>query len=119
MAATRKIKKTTTRARKGRPHPAAALAEPVLDAAPLPADPDIDEELAKPKSEGESFPIVGIGASAGGIEAFEAFFRGMPAENGMGFVVLAHLDPSRDSMLPELLARWTEMAVVQAHDDDQ
>jgi two-component system, chemotaxis family, CheB/CheR fusion protein len=63
-----------------------------------------------------NFPIVGIGASAGGLEAFEEFFKSMPPDNGMGFVLVPHLDPSHTSMLPELLKRYTTMKVDQAAD---
>ncbi len=63
-----------------------------------------------------NFPIVGIGASAGGVEALGAFFRAMPADNGMAFVVVTHLPPNRDSLLAEILGRATEMPVVNAHD---
>ena len=45
-----------------------------------------------------SFPIIGIGASAGGLEAFEEFFRFMPPESGMAFVLIPHLDPDHASM---------------------
>ena len=62
-------------------------------------------------------PIVGIGASAGGVEALEAFFRAVPAENAMGFVVVTHLPPNRDSLLAEILGRATRMPVVDARDD--
>lgn len=62
------------------------------------------------------FPIVGIGASAGGLEAFEAFFRAMPHDSGMAFVLVAHLDPSHTSLLPELLQKHTEMTVAQVRD---
>jgi two-component system CheB/CheR fusion protein len=61
-----------------------------------------------------NFPIVGIGASAGGLEAFEQFFTRMPGDSGMAFVLVQHLDPSRTSMMPELLQRLTTMKVVQA-----
>jgi two-component system CheB/CheR fusion protein len=61
-------------------------------------------------------PIVGIGASAGGIEAFRSFFGRMPADSGMGFVVVLHLPPNRKSLLPELLGRWTEMQVIEVTD---
>jgi two-component system, chemotaxis family, CheB/CheR fusion protein len=74
---------------------------------------------SEPGSAEQSLPIVAVGASAGGIEAFEAFFRAMPPRNGMGFVVLAHLDPQRESMLPSILSRWTEMPVVAARDNLQ
>ena len=62
-------------------------------------------------------PIVGIGASAGGVEALETFFRAVPAENGMAFVVVTHLPPYHDSLLAEILGRATEMPVVNARDD--
>jgi len=60
------------------------------------------------------FPIVGIGASAGGLEALEQFLGGVPVDSGMAFVVVQHLDPNRYGMLPELLQRATPMAVRQA-----
>jgi two-component system CheB/CheR fusion protein len=60
---------------------------------------------------------VGIGASAGGVEALEAFFRAVPAENDMAFVVATHLPPHRDSLLAEILGRATQMPVVNARDD--
>lgn len=64
------------------------------------------------------FPIVGIGASAGGLAAFEAFFSGMPADidPGMAFVLVQHLDPTHDSILGELVARYTRMPVSTAED---
>lgn len=65
---------------------------------------------------GALFPIVALGASAGGLEAFEAFFRAMPADSGIGFVLLQHLDPSHASMLAEILQRATSMRVVEATD---
>jgi two-component system CheB/CheR fusion protein len=57
------------------------------------------------------FPIVGIGASAGGIEALEGFFRGMPDRPGLGFVIVTHLSPERESMLHEIVARYTALSV--------
>jgi two-component system CheB/CheR fusion protein len=62
------------------------------------------------------FPIVGVGASAGGLEAFEQFFRKVPPESGMAFVLVPHLDPSHASILTEILQRCTPMAVVEARD---
>jgi len=61
-------------------------------------------------------PIVGIGASAGGVEALEAFFRAMPADNGMGFVIVTHLPPDRDSLLAEIIGRACHVPVVNARD---
>ncbi len=62
------------------------------------------------------FPIVGIGASAGGIEAFREFFEHMPPDSGMAFVVVLHLPPARKSMLADILSRWTRMPVVSITD---
>ena len=65
-------------------------------------------------TDNQFFPIVGIGASAGGLEALEQFLGGVPSNSGMAFVVIQHLDPNRHGMLPELLQRATPMAVRQA-----
>ena len=67
-------------------------------------------------SYGSDFPIVAIGASAGGLEALEHFFKNMPKDNGMAFIVIQHLDPTHDSLLPELLQRVTTMTCVEASD---
>src|SRR4029077_5954060 len=61
-----------------------------------------------------SFPIAGIGASAGGLEAITHLLRALPADTGIGFVVVQHLSPHYDSMLAELLGRATAMSVVEA-----
>jgi two-component system CheB/CheR fusion protein len=68
------------------------------------------------KNDSSDFPIVGIGASAGGLEALEVFFKNTPKNPGMAFVVIQHLDPNYVGMLPELLQRVTSMQVVQATD---
>lgn len=60
------------------------------------------------------FPIVGIGASAGGLEALEQFFAHVAPASSMAFVVIQHLDPTQPGMLPELLQRATAMPVLQA-----
>jgi len=60
-----------------------------------------------------TFPIVGIGASAGGLEAIEQFLSGVPVDSGMAFVVVQHLDPNHKGMLCELLQRATPMPVQQ------
>jgi two-component system CheB/CheR fusion protein len=65
-----------------------------------------------------NLPIVGIGASAGGVEALERFFKSMPADNGMGFVVVTHLPPNRVSMLAAIIGRSAQMPVVDARDDE-
>jgi len=62
------------------------------------------------------FPIVGIGASAGGLEALEQFLRHVPEQCGMVFVVVQHLDPTHKGIMPELLQRATGMEVFQVRD---
>ncbi|MFU8832965.1 MAG: chemotaxis protein CheB, partial [Wenzhouxiangella sp.] len=62
------------------------------------------------------FPIVGIGASAGGLEALEQFLAHVPAASGMAFVIVQHLDPTHKGLMPELLQRVTAMRVVQVRD---
>ncbi len=63
-----------------------------------------------------SFPIVGIGASAGGLETLETLFKAMPPDSGIGFVLVVHLDRTHVSMLPELLQKYTPMPVRQVED---
>lgn len=69
-----------------------------------------DPNSAKPTA------IVGIGASAGGLEAIETFFKNMPVDSGMAFVVIQHLSPDYKSLMVELLSRKTEMPVLRVED---
>jgi len=62
------------------------------------------------------FPIVGIGASAGGLEPFGQILRALPADTGMAFVLVQHLDPTHASMLTEILSRATVMPVAEVTD---
>jgi len=62
------------------------------------------------------FPIVALGASAGGLEAFETFFMAMCHDSGIAFILVAHLDPTHVSLLPELLQKRTKMPVHQVTD---
>ena len=75
---------------------------------------DTTEPVALPGG----FPIVGIGASAGGLAAFEAFFSGMPVDvdPGMAFVLVQHLAPDHKSLLRELIQRTTRMKVFEVED---
>jgi two-component system CheB/CheR fusion protein len=66
-----------------------------------------------------SLPIIGIGASAGGVEALEQFFKSLPAGNGLAFVVLTHLPPDRESMLSEILGRAARMPAIEARDGEK
>jgi two-component system CheB/CheR fusion protein len=75
-------------------------------------------ETTEDISQKDVFPIVGIGASAGGLAAFEAFFSAMPAETdpGMAFVLVQHLAPDHKSILTELVKRYTRMRVYEVED---
>jgi len=64
----------------------------------------------------QPFPIVGIGASAGGLEALEQFLRHVPEGSGLALVIIQHLDPNHKGMMPELLQRATAMEVHQVKD---
>jgi two-component system CheB/CheR fusion protein len=64
----------------------------------------------------EDFLVVGIGASAGGLEACRKFVRALPAGSGMAFILVQHLDPTHESMMVDLLANHTSMKVRQATD---
>jgi two-component system CheB/CheR fusion protein len=61
-----------------------------------------------------SFPIVGVGASAGGLEAFSELLRYLPEKTGMAFVLVQHLDPKHGSSLQEILSRTTNIPVSEA-----
>src|SRR5687767_13018028 len=60
--------------------------------------------------------VVGVGASAGGLEAFKQLLARLPFDTGMAFVLVTHLDPKHESILPELLARATRMPVSEVKD---
>src|SRR5512143_2904608 len=62
------------------------------------------------------FPIVGIGASAGGLEAVTEVLANLPATTGMGFVFIQHLSPDHPSLLTEILAKRTPLTVVEAQE---
>jgi two-component system, chemotaxis family, CheB/CheR fusion protein len=66
-----------------------------------------------PKSKEPSFSVVGIGASAGGLEALRDFFGPMPEDTGAAFVIIQHLEPHHESMLAQVLTPFTKMNVVQ------
>jgi two-component system CheB/CheR fusion protein len=74
-----------------------------------------------PETDRTGFPVVGIGASAGGLAAFEAFFSGMPAnsEPGMAFILVQHLAPDHTSILSEIIQRYTRMQVFEVEDGMQ
>jgi two-component system, chemotaxis family, CheB/CheR fusion protein len=78
-------------------------------------EPIVEDSRARTKAT-TSFPVVGVGASAGGLEAFTNLLRSLPAQTGMAFVLIPHLDPTHESAMTELLGRTTRMPVLQVYD---
>jgi two-component system CheB/CheR fusion protein len=64
----------------------------------------------------QAFPVVGIGASAGGIEALEGFFRGLPLDPGFAIIIVTHLSSNRESLMHEIVARFTSLPVTSISD---
>ncbi|MEJ7592255.1 MAG: chemotaxis protein CheB [Planctomycetaceae bacterium] len=85
---------------------------------PLPAKntQDFDEAPTETRDD-TSFPIVGIGASAGGLEAFTQLLKALPCDTGMAFVLMQHLAPTHASALAEILSRATKMPVMEVQDE--
>jgi len=75
--------------------------------------PRADEAIVQPPL------IVGIGASAGGLEAFRTFFSHMPADEGFAFVLIQHLSPEHVSALADIVSRSTSMVVTEASDGER
>jgi two-component system CheB/CheR fusion protein len=88
------------------------------DSKEKPRPPEKASEASAVGASERGFPIVGIGASAGGLAAFEAFFSAMPADTdpGMAFVLVQHLAPDHKSILSELVKRYTRMQVFEVED---
>ena len=85
---------------------------------PLPAENIQDcAEAPTGTSNNASFPIVGIGASAGGLEAFTQLLKALPGDTGMAFVLVQHLAPTHASALAEILSRATKMPVTEVQDE--
>ena len=97
----------------GRSRPARARTAPTSVSRPTAAAPTTASR-ATPVRDG--FAVVGVGASAGGLEAFTQLLEHLPADTGMAYVLIQHLDPTHASMLPEILPRSTPMPVVEAKD---
>jgi chemotaxis response regulator CheB len=76
-----------------------------------------ESEVEQPERGAVVFPVVGIGASAGGLEALSELFANMPSDTGAAFVIVQHLAPSKDSAMPELVARYTRMPVHEVTDN--
>lgn len=70
-----------------------------------------------PNATTQDFPIIGIGASSGGLEAFKLFLKAVKKDSGMAYVIVQHLHPLHDSILPTILSRYTEIPVLEITDD--
>ncbi|MBC7555511.1 MAG: PAS domain-containing protein, partial [Chryseobacterium sp.] len=71
----------------------------------------------EPPATKQNFPIVGIGASAGGLDAFKQLIAAVPENSGMAYVLVQHLDPTHESYLPEILQRVTKIPVFEITED--
>jgi chemotaxis response regulator CheB len=86
-----------------------AKAKPI---APKPASPSRKRSAQTGGSQlDHAFPVVTIGASAGGLEAYKEFFNALAGDTGMAFVLIQHLDPRHHSMLAEILSKATRIPV--------
>ncbi|MEO7087536.1 MAG: chemotaxis protein CheB, partial [Bacteroidia bacterium] len=74
------------------------------------------DTLSPPETE-QDFPIIGIGASAGGLDAFKQFVKAISNDSGMAYVLVQHLDPNHESILSAILSRETEIPVLEITDD--
>jgi len=94
-------------------------APPTEEAYPEPGQ--IDSSVANPVDasppRGHSFPVVGIGGSAGGLDAFKRLLQALPDDTDMAFVIVQHLDPKHTSQLPDILAKDTTMPVRNVEDN--
>ena len=91
--------------------------EPKPSPTPAPGKPARAARRAAPASSARvALPIIGIGTSAGGLEALEHFLRQVPKHSGLAFVIVQQLDPTRKGIMPELLQRTTSMKVIQVKD---
>jgi two-component system, chemotaxis family, CheB/CheR fusion protein len=71
------------------------------------------------KSSAQNFPIVGVGASAGGLDAIKKLLQSLPENTGLAFVIIQHLATGQESMLPEILSRFTKMPVNKVQSGEQ
>ena len=79
------------------------------------ANPNVPQDAPRPQPTAPAY-YVGIGASAGGLEAIDEFFTNMPPDSGLGFIVIQHLSPDYKSLMVELLSKKTSMPVHRAED---
>jgi two-component system CheB/CheR fusion protein len=78
---------------------------------------ELENEAGKQPSVPDLFPVVGVGASAGGLEAFKRLIRAIPEDPGMAFILVQHLEPTHESLLPELLQKVTPIPIEEITDN--
>src|SRR5262245_30327097 len=88
-------------------------------AEPAAEDTSPSEQSESPADSLSLFPIVVIGASASGLEAFSQLLHAMSVDTGLAFVLVQHLAPTHTSMLAEILSRSTSMPVLEVRDEPQ
>ncbi len=106
-----KERETTPRRAKRSPRPKAPQSAPELSEQLSPAPGS--EDVSPSERGGLKIPVAGLVASAGGLDASKKFFTSMPADSGIAFVLIPHLDPEHESLMAELLTRHTSMPVVE------
>lgn len=83
------------------------------------ATPTVSAKKKSGAAHPSTFPIVGVGASAGGLEAFTEFLKHLPMDTGMGFVLVQHLDPDHESALTQILSRATKLPVREVTNEER
>ncbi|MFC1748943.1 chemotaxis protein CheB [Pseudomonadota bacterium] len=112
-------KKSTTK-KKTAPRKKAAKKKSTVKAANKRSNTETTKQKRSQKENTHSsFPVVGVGASAGGLNAFRELLQHLPVDTGMAFVLVQHLDPHHESLLPSLLSGVTTMPVCEAQDNMQ
>src|SRR5690348_16790340 len=86
---------------------------------PAAAAPPVEDDGSDHSQPALPFPVVCVGASAGGLEAFTQLLGALPTDTGMAFVLVTHLSPSHASHLAEILSRATRMPVTEVQDEPQ
>ncbi len=112
MVAKKNVRKSSPGRRRRKPEDDRSLPAAPADRLATEESDERRSDAARP-----DFPVVGIGASAGGLDAFRRFFNAMPADAGAAFILVPHLDPTHNSLMVELMAKQTAMPVVEAAEE--
>ncbi len=115
MAAKKRANKSVTKPTESEAAPQPSRLEAAIPASEM-STATADMAIVESERLTPGFPVAGLVASAGGLDAFKKFFAAMPTDSGVAFVVIPHLDPTHESLMVDLLARCTKMPVVEATD---